>query len=196
MMLMTVTALSVSASNKAQQVLSAVTARLDNAPSVSVKFHFVTSSGNINGTMTMAHDKFKFTTPQMSAWYNGRELWSLNSSSTEVNLSEPTEDELLEVNPMAILRGYGTLFDVTMQGESLGMKSVKFTAKSKNNQVATASLVVDDKTNVPKSLTINFRNGTRLIAIIDNVTNGAALADDSFNFPKNSYKNYQVIDLR
>ena len=188
--------LGANAATTAQQVLSAVTARLDKAPSVSAKFHFVMSSGNVNGTMTMSREKFKFSTPQMSVWYNGKDMWSLGNKSTEVSLTEPTGDELMEVNPMAILRGYSKLFNVTLQGESQGAQSVKFTAKSKNNQVATAVLVVDGKTNNPQSLTINFRNGTRIIAIIDSMTNGAALKDDAFNFPKNNYKNYQVIDLR
>jgi outer membrane lipoprotein-sorting protein len=180
----------------AESILSDISSKMSTQPSLSVKFHFSTSKGNISGTMIVAKEKFKFQTPQMSVWYNGRDMWSLNPDTKEVNLTTPTAGELCEINPLDIIRGYKKDYTVALQGNANGQYSILFTAKQKNSETKSAVLVVDQKTKNPVTLTINFKNNTRLIANVESVSTGAKPGPLSFDFPKTQYKGYEVIDLR
>jgi len=45
---------------------------------------------------------------EMQAWFDGKTQWAYMAQNNEVSITEPTEKELAETNPMAILSGYKT----------------------------------------------------------------------------------------
>ena len=54
----------------------------------------------------MRGNKFVLETDEMKTWYNGECQWSLIFDMEEVNLSEPTQEELTEINPYELLNLY------------------------------------------------------------------------------------------
>jgi len=45
---------------------------------------------------------------EMKAWFDGKTQWAYMAQNNEVSITEPSEKELAETNPMAILSGYKT----------------------------------------------------------------------------------------
>ncbi len=62
--------------------------------------------GNSNGSICLKDDKFLLETEGMTTWFDGRTQWSYLASSDEVNVSEPTPEELQGINPYAWLSLY------------------------------------------------------------------------------------------
>lgn len=51
-------------------------------------------------------DKFTFRGDGVTTWFDGHTQWSYLSSADEVNVSEPTPEELQSINPYALLSLY------------------------------------------------------------------------------------------
>ena len=54
----------------------------------------------------MKGDKFLLETEGVTTWFDGRTQWSYLASSDEVNVSEPTLEELQSINPYSWLSLY------------------------------------------------------------------------------------------
>src|ERR1035437_2229329 len=58
------------------------------------------------GDFTLKGSKFVLEMDEMKAWFDGKTQWAYVAQTNEVSITEPSEKELAETNPMAILSGY------------------------------------------------------------------------------------------
>lgn len=75
-------------------------------------------SESFEGTIQMKGDKFVLITPDTRTWYDGTTQWTYVVRTDEVNLSNPTGDELEFTNPMTLLRSYKKGFTLSYIGQS------------------------------------------------------------------------------
>ena len=54
----------------------------------------------------MKGEKFLLDADGVKTWFDGRTQWSYLTNSDEVNISEPTPEELQSINPYALLSIY------------------------------------------------------------------------------------------
>ena len=73
---------------------------------VKIGFSVRAPEGNSNGTICLKGDKFLLETEGMKTWFDGRTQWSYLASSDEINVSEPTPEELQSINPYSWLSLY------------------------------------------------------------------------------------------
>lgn len=64
------------------------------------------STGSSSGSICLKGDKFVLEAGGVTTWFDGHTQWSYLVSSDEVNVSEPTADELQSLNPYAWLSLY------------------------------------------------------------------------------------------
>lgn len=173
------------------EVLTKASQQINNAKSITAKF-----SGSTSGTLVSSGSKFSIVAGGFGIWYNGKDMWSYSSKAGETTLSTPTPSELLETNPMEIIKSYSTQFTPTKISADNGKYTIKLTPKSKSNNVKTATLVIDTSTWFPVSIDMVFSNNQRMTINIQSISAGNTVPSSSFVYPRDKYPGVDVVDLR
>lgn len=184
------------AAESADAILAKVSQSLTKSASTSVTFDLKTNQGSVSGTMTVSKQLFTFSAGDLAVWYDGLTQWTLQRSSKELSITEPTSDELMETNPFRILTNYKKLYTATLTESTASQYKIKLTASSKNSAVKSAVVVVNRKTMHPATITLTMQNGANTIVTIKQISQGTALPKSYFTFSEKDAGKLIVNDLR
>lgn len=184
------------AGNAAETLLSKVKAKIASSPSVEASFTINGGEGPVQGSATMAADKYFMTTPVLTVWYDGRTQWTFLKSSGEVSITEPNADELMASNPFAILSSPADHYKLQMLSDSQGRKRVEMTPKSRMSGISKIVLFVKPDTNYPAAIVVSFDDGRSVDVVIDNIASGGAKPAGVFHYDAKRFPSTEIIDLR
>ena len=92
----------------------------------------VWNNGNSStGTMNLSGRNFHISTPEMKVWYDGKTQWSYAPSAGEVNITEPTSEELAQTNPFSILSGLNRDFTCRRLKAPAGSERIELVPKKR-----------------------------------------------------------------
>lgn len=181
----------------AQQLLNRAAEKIRTSPSIKIGYAISASSGNTTGTMTLAGDKFVMSSPEIKIWYDGTTQWSYLISQGEVNITEPTADELQQVNPLVIINRFRNSYtSAFVKTDAKNVKKILLTSKSKNADISSATITINTTTLLPTAIVITLRSGQKMTINVNSATVGSALQVSTFRFPTKTYPNVELIDLR
>ena len=132
---------------------------------------------------------------------NGTIQWSYVTKNDEVNVSNPTQEELQQINPYTFLYMYqkGFFYKLgatkTFRGKSVW--EVVLTARDKKQELERITLFVTKDTYEPLYILLQQRGQqTRNEITVTSYQTGQNYTDRVFTFDKKQYPNAEVIDLR
>ncbi len=175
----------------AQEVVDKAADKIRTVGSLTAKF-----SGTAEGTLLTSGKKFSIDAGGFGTWYNGTDMWTYSQQTGETTLTSPTPSELMETNPLEIIKSYSNKFSATKLGEQGGKFTLKLTPKTKGGSVKAATLVIDTRTWLPASIDMVMSNGARFTLNIKSITVGTPPAASSFEYPQKKYPGIEVVDLR
>lgn len=175
----------------ANTVLAKTAAKLTSAKSVTAKF-----TGSASGSITVSGNKFTMMAGGNGVWYDGTNMWTYSKKAGETSLTNPTKAELMESNPMEVIKAYKTSFNAKKVSEKGGRCTIKLTPKKKGSSVREATLTVNTSTWMPVSIDVIFSNSQRMTFNITSISEGGALTPSTFVYPASNYKGVEVVDLR
>ena len=191
---------------KALEVLNKASAAYNKAGGVKAGFTLkVLDYGgkekeNITGTIRLKGSKFKLEVEEMTTWFDGKNQWVYLTNNSEVNLSNPSEEELLMVNPVNVFQLYNHGYICKWIGEkSEGGKTVlkvSLSPKNKNETVQSIVASFEKSSYRPISITITNKDKSGSKISIPTYVTGQTYADSQFVFQQKNYPNSEVIDLR
>ncbi len=186
------------AAGDGSDILSACASRIRSAKGISAEFTMKQSNGGSTaGDLTMSGKKFRLITPQMSVWYNGKDQWSYLSAAGEVNITEPTPEELLETNPFEVIVSYDKRYKCRLLKAEAGYDRVELTPAGKDNAIKSAKIAISRKTGWPVEIKVLFDNGQAADIRIGSVkTHTEAIPASVFTFNAKAYPGIDVVDLR
>jgi outer membrane lipoprotein-sorting protein len=155
---------------------------------------------NLSGTIRLKGSKFKLEVKEMTTWFDGKNQWVYITSNKEVNLSNPSEEELLMINPVNVFQLYKHGYNCKWLGEkNEGGKNVLKISMSPDNKNETVQNIVAsfDKSSyrpVFISITNKDKSGSRIS--ITTYQTRQSFPDALFIFQQKNYPNTEVIDLR
>ena len=165
---------------------------------VHVSFSLRSSEGLSSGTLRLKGEKFVLEAGGMTTWFDGHTQWTYLPSSDEVNISEPTDEELQTLNPYAWLYLYDREYDLqSLPAETSGQYKIEMSARSAGEQVERLVLWLDKSGLHPVkfSLTLAGNVEPTLITVRDYRTR-QPYTDAMFVFDPGEYPTAEVIDLR
>ena len=165
---------------------------------VYVSFSLRSSEGLSSGTLRLKGEKFVLEAGGMTTWFDGHTQWTYLPSSDEVNISEPTDEELQTLNPYAWLYLYDREYDLqSLPAETSGQYKIEMSARSVGEQVERLVLWLDKSGLHPVkfSLTLAGNVEPTLITVRDYRTR-QPYTDAMFVFDPGEYPTAEVIDLR
>ena len=183
---------------EARQLLDRVSDTFRQAGGVEIVFEIRAPEGTSAGRIRLKGDKFRLDTEGVTTWFDGQTQWTYLDASDEVNVSEPTAEELQSINPYAWLSLYKNGYTLKMGKQAdPRLHKVVMTASRRGSELQCLILYIDKQTLHPAKLSL-VRRGDReaVIVLVKAYRTGQAYDDTLFTFDKHTYPTAEVIDLR
>lgn len=184
---------------KAQSVsglLQSVIAYYDKATSIVTTFSMQETNYSFDGRIITEGDKFVIETPQAKIWYNGQIQWTYSSEINEVNITEPTDEELQQVNPLAIISSLSHDYSIKLVKQTSTVNVIELNSMRAGIYIKRAVLELNKTNNLPTKISLTLENGANAQIIIKNIEDGKHLPSAFFEFDSKEYPNIEIIDLR
>lgn len=153
-----------------------------------------------DGKAYLKGNKFKIDVPDGITWFDGKTQWVYAKGSDEVNVSNPTGEELAGVSPSVLLSLYKAGFKLNYKGEKKEKAKTVYIVEliplGKKTEFSKMIVTIDKATNIFTSVSTYGKDGVDNHLIINKIQTGVNLADNIFIFNKKEYPGVEVIDLR
>lgn len=151
---------------------------------------------SMQGTLKMQGQKFTLQTNDLATWYDGKTMWTYAQVIDEVNVTAPTRQELLEVNPYLLLESYNSLFAVGETPSPIaGERCIVLTPLKRNTNIEQVIITIDTASLKPITFEITSeQDEVYHIAITGYDTTPLPAA--TFTFDSSQYPDVEVVDLR
>lgn len=178
---------------QAREILDKTANALKQAGGVHATF-----GGTTDGTLLLKGDQFYLDSNGVQSWFDGKTQWSYMESSDEVNISNPTPEELQTINPYALLSLYKNGFNYKYAGvkNRNGKQGYEVVLTPETKQdIASITLFVS-KTYQPVYIKVEQSNKSVNEIIVTSYQTNQPLDNATFKFDKKKFPNAEVIDLR
>lgn len=178
----------------ASELLNRVSSKISAAKSVNVQFKI---DGSQTGELKISGKKFYVSAMGNTSWYNGKEMYTYNSSSKETTLFIPTKTELAESNPLYYVSGAQGNYDISFAPSAAGdVTTLILTPKRKKDSIKKVELSVSKKKLLPESIKIFTKSNKNSVIKITKLSLGESMPESTFIYPKSKYSKVKIIDLR
>ncbi len=155
------------------------------------------NSQRISGKLLLKGQQFYLEMDEMLVWFNGKTQWAYLKHSNEVSITEPTEDELADVNPVALLSSFKSKSNLKA-GRSRNSQNhlVEFTPKNRRETFTKVEVEFAKSTGNLVSIKMENKDGSRQEITLTNYQKNVTVAPGSFTFDRSKYRNVIINDLR
>ncbi len=155
------------------------------------------TSQSVSGTFIMKANKFTIDTDDSKAWFDGKTQWTYMKSDNEVSITEPTEEELIQINPMAILASFKSKSSIRFaKTKQSGSKVIELIPKNKKDEFIKTQIQINNSTGYPENIRLFDKKGTITQLTLSNYIKVAKITDETFVFNKSKFKGVVMNDLR
>lgn len=155
------------------------------------------NSQRFSGKLLLKGNQFYLEMDDMLVWFNGKTQWVYLRQSNEVTITEPSEEEIAEVNPVAVLNAFKSK-SILKKGNSKNPQNVKIemTPKKKGESFSKVEAEFVKSNNNLAIIRIHYSNGTKHEIQLNNYRLQQQISAGSFVFDRSKYKNVIINDLR
>lgn len=202
LLLFSINNISAQKATDAQTIINEISSSL-NTTTIKTDFELIISDKNqLNsqsnqGSFTMKAQKFVLEMTDAKVWFDGKTQWAYMPQTNEVSITEPTEDELSSINPMAILYGYAAKSDLNFSKlKSTENYIIDMTPRSTKDDFSKIEVQISKNSKQLKSIKMSDKNGSTTLLKLTNYRKDNSISADFFQFNKTQYKNAFINDLR
>jgi len=178
----------------AKSILDKAAATVSNPGGVQANFQMISKQfGNTSGSISIKGKKFHASTPQAIIWFDGKTQWTYMKNNDEVNVSNPTEEELQAINPYNFINIYKKGFKLSSKKVNNSYE-VHLKATDKKRKIQQMYIIVDQNSYRPTHVKMQ-QNGKWSTLIISGLK-ATALSDGLFQFNAKDFPKAEIIDLR
>lgn len=185
---------------EAETVMNRTAEAFRQAGGIKATFTVRAREGVSEGTIYLKGEKFVLESAGVKTWFDGRTQWSYVASNDEVNITEPTAEELQTLNPYAWLYMYKQGYKLKMGKNNAAAKSayeVVMNAADLHQDLQCIILYVAKDTYRPLKISMAQRGGKNAtLIVVNDFQTGQSYSDRFFTFDKKAYPSAEEIDLR
>lgn len=184
------------AAETATTILDKASAKFHEAKSLIASYTITTDGNRQSGTLVVAGDRFNLSSPQISSWYDGKTQWTYSTHTGEVNITEPTPEELQQVNPFAIINSFRKQYKATLLKSSAADRKIRLTALNQKNDIKSVVLTLNATSLYPTRIELILGNRRVVTIDVNTITPGNTLPRSEFQYNPKKYPGIPVVDLR
>ena len=167
---------------------------------VNASFSVRSSEGSYAGAIRLKAEKFVLEAGGMTTWFDGRTQWTCLPSGEEVNVSEPTAEELQSLNPYAWLSLYRNGYRAQFYRHASSADAARYycvllTAAHDSTELQSLIIYVQKNTYRPSRIVLQ-QGGEEVEITIVAYQDGLSWADNHFSFDVSKHPGIEVIDMR
>ena len=153
---------------------------------------------NVSGTFILKGNKFALEMNVMKAYFDGKTQWSYFIRNNEVTITEPTERELSETNPLAIISTYRTKCKISFAKNPKSQQNhcVEMIPKKSNNDITKIEVQINKTTDNLVSIRLTNKDGGFSNLTLSNYQKDQKISENAFVFNSAKYKGIVMNDLR
>lgn len=183
--------------NTPEAVLEKAKSVILNSKGLSVDFTIKTGGNSGKGILKSMGDKFTVTMPGVRVWFNGKDLYTFNSRTDETTITDPTPDELAEVNPLEYLKFASKNFTSKFSSQKIaGCYVVDLIPKTRRADVKSLTITLRSKDFYPVKISGVSTSGEKVAIDITSFKTGVGINAAEFEYPESKYPNVEIVDLR
>ncbi len=167
-----------------EQVVQKSAALVTNANGLTATFTLSAQGQSTKGTVKSAAQKFAVLLPEVSSWYNGKDLYTYNPRTAETTLVAPTAQELLEANPLLYVKGGAGAYTYAFAPQKVqGKYVVVLTPRSRKSGITKLTVTVNAANYHPEKIVVEAGGNTSTV-VITSLKTGVKLPASDFEYPK------------
>ncbi len=181
----------------AKDLIKQTKEKIENMGDVEVMFNLFSNNEEIEqgASLIMSGKKYCVFSSISSLWFDGKTQWVLLKEQEEVHITEPTQEELMESNPFYILEHYDRKYkfgSLEKEKSSYTIHLINKKKKDRNESMDRYTISIDIKSLRPTEI-IHYQDGEEDRIKILSIKKAK---NTNFIFPKEEYKDIEIIDLR
>ena len=178
---------------QAREILDRTASALQQAGGIRASFE-----GTGNGVLLLKGNQFYLKSGGIQSWFDGKTQWSYLESSEEVNVSNPTPEELQSINPYALLSIYKNGYNYKYAGTKSrnGKQGFEVILIPEKKQNITSITLFVSQTYQPLYIKIEQSDKSANEIVVTSYQTNQPLDNATFKFDKKKFPNAEVIDLR
>ena len=154
------------------------------------------------GTIVLKNKKYKLDIPQMGLQVtcDGKTIWTYNSNSNEVNISNLDEatDELMD--PAKIFTIYQNGFNYKFIGEGVEagvpVYNIDLTPQKPSGDIQKIKIMIDKQKSLIRGANMTGKDGNSYNVSVSQMKTDGVYPDSDFVFDTKKHKDAEVIDMR
>ncbi|MDO4692599.1 MAG: outer membrane lipoprotein carrier protein LolA [Porphyromonadaceae bacterium] len=150
---------------------------------------------SLKGRMTLQGESFRLEYGAITAVYAGGTLTYYNADESTLTISEPTQEELLQINPLHFLRSRGKSYKVEALPASKVAEILSFTPKTKR-EMKRLEVSFLRSTSMPQEAVVIGKDGSRLVVRIADLKHQSLMPSAYFTLSAKQFPGCEVVDMR
>lgn len=188
---------SVATTPTAASLLQQAAGELRKSPAIEARFSATASGSKTSGDILISGNRFRLTTQDATVWFDGHTQWAYSAANKEVNICEPTMEEISQVNPFAIVSGLQKGYNTRRLTAPKGSDRLEFTPKTKREAFRKVVLTLNSASHLPQAIAVTLSDGSSVSINVSSIKKIAKVPGaENFRFEKKKYPGVEIVDLR
>lgn len=180
---------------QAKKILDQTSNTFAQAGGIKASFNMRIGSKQTKGSLQLKDNKFVLTTNDIITWFDGKTQWSYLRHSDEVNISNPSAEELQSSNPYTLINIYKRGFNYKFNGTIGNNFKITLTPENRKQAITKIELLISKSTYLPQRIVLEQQHNKSEITITSFLKK-QNLSKEAFQFNKKNYLGAEIIDLR
>jgi outer membrane lipoprotein-sorting protein len=184
-------------------ILDKFAANATGAPSISMKFNFVTidqaenAIDTLKGSVILSKDKYQLNLPDNIIWFNGETSWSYLPAEKEVTINKADKkDNSFQNRPSAIFSMYKSDYKCRLIEERSDSYIIDLYPEDIKSDILRVRISIGKQLMNLRSLEYKQKDGIIKTLNVTDYDLKQKPGPESFVFPQAKYKGVEVIDMR
>ena len=193
--------------SKAETYLQAVSEQFDLNKGYVIQMDYIRedlmqeTSAEGEGTIWMKGLKYKIVVDEYIVYYNENNLYSQNTETEEVYVSEPDPDQpgYLQAVPIKIIKSYEQDFNYMYIGNTplLGktLVEIQLYPKDRSGPYAMLKMFINPGTQKLEVIQLKHKEGILYTMILSEIKEDQSIEESTFDYDPQAYPNTEIIEL-
>lgn len=184
------------AAPSAGEIVRKMVEAIRGAKSLSVDFSASFQGSTSKGNLLLCGNKFILTSDELKVWFNGKTQWAYSPALGEVNISEPVQEEIVQINPFAVVSALQSNYKSRLTAESDDSYTVDLTPLKAGSPYKKVVVVVSKSTNMPLKVVVTASDGITTSITVSSVKKGDTIPPSRFTVNQKTLPGVEFVDLR
>ena len=185
-----------SAQNNASDILNRIIETYDNSKGIEASYSITYDKTTDHGTIDMEGEKFRILSEDLKCWFDGKTQWSYSTMTDEVNITEPTIEELQMSNPYIALKTFKDNSQNSVVTTQSGTYMLTLIPKEEGDIKLIQLFIDKSKYQIMKAV-FSMADNSMYTIMVNNYVTGKKFSSKIFRYDsKYVPKGTQIVDLR